>query len=270
MSRNFELLQHAQSLIQRTALVSGTAFDREPDSAAALDAEPGMEESVPSQECHRTTAKLPCAALQPSQRQELLKLITGVFRGADQAIRTIAIAPADEHGSSAWTAACSGELLAGRFPGKAVCVADADFKSGNLHRFFDLPCGLGFSDAMLTTNPIWTYCRRVSENLYILSGGSAPDAAGGVAHDSMFNRVEQLRREFAYCVVATPPIRSSAEALAIADMVDGVVLVVEAEATRRDTARAAKEMLTASKVPLLGAVLNNRKFHIPQWLYQRL
>jgi Mrp family chromosome partitioning ATPase len=83
-------------------------------------------------------------------------------------------------------------------------------------------------------------------------------------------RMEQLRREFDYCLIVGPPIGISADALVMGRMADGVLLVLEAHETRRDSAIAAKEMLAAAKVPLLGAVLCNRTFPIPQTLYGRL
>jgi Mrp family chromosome partitioning ATPase len=51
---------------------------------------------------------------------------------------------------------------------------------------------------------------------------------------------------------------------------DGVVLVVEANATRRDAARRVKEILDAAGVSLLGVVLNNRTFPVPEAIYRRL
>jgi Mrp family chromosome partitioning ATPase len=49
-----------------------------------------------------------------------------------------------------------------------------------------------------------------------------------------------------------------------------VVVVVGAHSTRRETARKAKESLDAAHVHLLGTVLNNRTFPIPEALYRRL
>jgi len=51
---------------------------------------------------------------------------------------------------------------------------------------------------------------------------------------------------------------------------DGVVVAVEANCTRRDSAKRVKETLLAANVNLLGVVLNNRTFPIPEAIYQRL
>jgi len=48
------------------------------------------------------------------------------------------------------------------------------------------------------------------------------------------------------------------------------VLVLEANATRKDAARRVKEILDAANVRVLGVVLNNRTFPIPDAIYQRL
>jgi Mrp family chromosome partitioning ATPase len=47
-------------------------------------------------------------------------------------------------------------------------------------------------------------------------------------------------------------------------------LVIEANSTRRETTRKAKESLEAANVRLLGAVLNKRTFPIPEVFYRKL
>jgi len=51
---------------------------------------------------------------------------------------------------------------------------------------------------------------------------------------------------------------------------DGVVLILEADRTRRDTARRIKESLAVANAKVLGVVLNNRSYPIPEPLYSRL
>jgi len=51
---------------------------------------------------------------------------------------------------------------------------------------------------------------------------------------------------------------------------DAAILVVEANETLRIAARKAKETLEAANVRLLGTVLHNRTFPIPEQLYQKL
>jgi Mrp family chromosome partitioning ATPase len=52
--------------------------------------------------------------------------------------------------------------------------------------------------------------------------------------------------------------------------VDGNILVVEADYTRRAEAMRLREVLVRSGRPLIGAILNNRHNHLPLWLSRRL
>jgi Mrp family chromosome partitioning ATPase len=51
---------------------------------------------------------------------------------------------------------------------------------------------------------------------------------------------------------------------------DGLVMVLQAEKTRREAARAIQEELAALEVPLLGAILNKRREVVPESIRKRL
>ena len=60
------------------------------------------------------------------------------------------------------------------------------------------------------------------------------------------------------------------DAALLGQTADGVVLVLEANATRWRTARKAKQALKDANVKVLGTVLNNRTFPIPEKIYRLL
>jgi Mrp family chromosome partitioning ATPase len=78
----------------------------------------------------------------------------------------------------------------------------------------------------------------------------------------------EVRREFEYSIVAAPPAGESNEALAMAQFADGIILVLSAMHTRRVTARKIAEVL--AQVRLLGTVLADREFPMPEGIYRRL
>jgi protein-tyrosine kinase len=51
---------------------------------------------------------------------------------------------------------------------------------------------------------------------------------------------------------------------------DGVVLVLKANSSRREAARQALNEMQSANVRVLGAVLNQRTFPIPEKIYKRL
>jgi hypothetical protein len=85
-----------------------------------------------------------------------------------------------------------------------------------------------------------------------------------------YSRLAELRREFEYSIVQSPPSGESSEAAALGQLADGIILVLAAHRTRRATARKIMEMLRAAQVQFLGIVLSDRTFPIPESIYRRL
>ena len=83
-------------------------------------------------------------------------------------------------------------------------------------------------------------------------------------------RFSELREEFDYLLVDTPPMSSYPDAVLLGQLTDGIILVIGSNSTRCEPARIVKESFEAAGVPILGAVLNRRTYPIPEALYQRM
>jgi hypothetical protein len=83
-------------------------------------------------------------------------------------------------------------------------------------------------------------------------------------------RLAELQLEFDYTVLHGPAAGSGSEAALLGHLCDGVVLVLEANSTRRVAAQKAKERLFSANARLLGTVLSERTFPIPEALYRKL
>ena len=79
-----------------------------------------------------------------------------------------------------------------------------------------------------------------------------------------------LRIEFEYVVIHGPVAGVSSEAAVLGQLADGVILVLEAHSTRRATARKIKETLETAQARILGTVLSERVFPVPERIYRRL
>ncbi|MFY9912414.1 MAG: hypothetical protein WCF22_13795 [Candidatus Sulfotelmatobacter sp.] len=84
------------------------------------------------------------------------------------------------------------------------------------------------------------------------------------------SRLLELRSEFEFAVIHGPVAGTSSEAALLAELADGIVLVLGAGSTRKASARKVKECLQAGSSRILGTVLSERVFPIPQRIYQRL
>ena len=83
-------------------------------------------------------------------------------------------------------------------------------------------------------------------------------------------RMTELRSRYDYVLINAAPLSVSDDAIMLGPLADGVVLVLKANSSRRETARKAVENLQAAQVKVLGAVLNQRTFPIPEKIYKKL
>jgi hypothetical protein len=80
----------------------------------------------------------------------------------------------------------------------------------------------------------------------------------------------ELRNEFEYAVIHGPVAGISSEAALLGQLTDGIILVLGAQSTRKATARKIKETLEAAQSRILGTVLSERRFPVPERIYHRL
>lgn len=84
------------------------------------------------------------------------------------------------------------------------------------------------------------------------------------------NLFEQLCERYDHVLIDAPAVNCHPDAQLLAPMVDGVVLVVRAGRTSREAAAQARKRLQLAGARLLGVVLNDRTYPLPEFLYRRL
>jgi len=151
-----------------------------------------------------------------------------------------------------------------------VCLIDANLRSPFLHDVFGLTNGKGFAEALRNQGHIREYSTLV-DNLWIMtSGDHTSDATSLLTRDNLTPYMQELRETFDFVLLDAPPLNRFADAASLARLADGVVLVLEANSTRRDAARKATDDLRSANAKILAAVLNKRKFPIPETIYRRI
>lgn len=119
--------------------------------------------------------------------------------------------------------------------------------------------------------PIRAASNQLSGNLWSVSG---PVFWGGGARAGspawVRDRLGELRTEFDYSVLHAPAAGVYSGTSLLGQASDGLVLVIEANYTRRSSAQKTKELLHGANVRVLGTILNGRTFPIPESIYRRL
>jgi len=205
-------------------------------------------------------------------REETIKLVQRLFISTGEAVTQVVVFSAVERGSGCtWVCARTAGMMADHVDGP-VCVVDANFRSPGLRRYFEV------EDPEKASSQWLPAPRPVSEksvnrgNLCLLSYSPADrDWQTPSSLDQFQERISKLRKHFTHILIDAPPINAYADAVLFGSRIaDGVVMVVEANKTRREAVQRAKGILDADGVRLLGVVLNKRTFPIPDRLYRRL
>lgn len=255
MSRNFELLQRAEWERRARAV-------RKPSSATA---EAGIRSLIP------TAAVLPEAPKRVDAAAEISRLVHALFIApAPIAPRMVVFAPVDDDCAPAQLCTRVAAALAARALG-SVCVVDANLGAPEVHQHCGVPNDIGLAEALQDTEPIGGLVRPLASGMGVLTAGNV--GAGWeqlLLSEAMAWRLSELRESFEYVLLSAPPLASFPHAQYFGRLADGLVMVLEAHSTRRDLAGRIKIELEQAEVRLLGAVLNNRTFPIPESLYRRL
>ena len=256
MSRNFELLHHLNDSTKTgeyPSLLSIPAAHETPGEKARL---------MPLE---RT------ADLFTVRELEEEKLVHSLFFETQPSPRVVAFTGLDA-GSGA-TSLCSraGELLALKTTG-SVCLVDANLRSPALHRVFATENGAGLVDALLEMGSIQSLARPLDkERLWLVSAGTeVPDAHTLLASERLAAYVSELRQNFDYVLIDSPAASLYTDCLVIGRLTDGVTLVLKANVSRRATASKIVHDFAGAGVRVLGAVLNQRTFPVPNAIYSRL
>jgi capsular exopolysaccharide synthesis family protein len=141
--------------------------------------------------------------------------------------------------------------------GTSVLLIDSDLRLPRCHEALGLPRrpGLGeYLAGQLRSQPIQT---TDLPNLSFVGAGRAPlNPTELLTSWRMWQLVRGARERFDYVIIDSPPVLAVSDALLLANIADGVVLVVQSRRSREDQAHAAIMRLHRIGAVILGTVLN--------------
>jgi hypothetical protein len=79
--------------------------------------------------------------------------------------------------------------------------------------------------------------------------------------------IDLLRNRFSYILLDCPSLKESKDVLGLTTLVDGVVLVAEANKTSKNQLDHLERSITGAGGNILGSLLNKRTYPIPNWLW---
>lgn len=181
--------------------------------------------------------------------------------------RVLAIAgPAGGEGSSTVALRAAAALAASS--DSRVLVIDANALEPTLHALLKVKNEQGFFDIAKGVTPAIT---QISPVLDFIAAGTVDAGAASLSDSTALTEAfAGFRSRYAWTVIDAPPLGRSPLLLSLRKLLDGAVIVIEAERTRLETAQQAIGQLGDVGIDAVGLVLNKKRYYLPSWLYKLL
>jgi succinoglycan biosynthesis transport protein ExoP len=143
--------------------------------------------------------------------------------------------------------------------GKKVLLVEADLRKPVLDKYFKIAPGKGISNVISGTATLEEAVQSTGyDNLYFLAAGvKPPNPAELVASEAMRSLLQKAKQSADFVLVDSPPVLAASDAMALAPMVDGVIIMAGFDRADRDSARRTTELLKKVNARILGLVINN-------------
>ncbi|MEI6261076.1 MAG: polysaccharide biosynthesis tyrosine autokinase [Deltaproteobacteria bacterium] len=143
--------------------------------------------------------------------------------------------------------------------GEKVLIVDCDMRRRNLHNVFDIGNESGISDVLVDPAKLSQAIQHLESypNLDILTGGTlAPNPSELLGSERMKEFIDKTREQYDRVIIDSPPLLAFSDALVLANLADGVIMVIWGGKTPRDLIHKAIQPLKGIDARILGVVLN--------------
>ena len=139
-----------------------------------------------------------------------------------------------------------------------VLVVDGDLRRPRLHKFFALQNIHGLVSVLTEQRSLEDAWHEPMPRLKVLTAGPVPFSPTELLGSRRFAEfMRRVRGSFDYVLVDGSPVGLVSDTAILAAHGDGVLLVVDAQKTRKRSVRQAVRSLEALGVAVLGTVMNN-------------
>ncbi|CAN5758294.1 hypothetical protein BH23ACT11_BH23ACT11_28080 [soil metagenome] len=144
--------------------------------------------------------------------------------------------------------------------GKRTLVVDCDLRKPVVHKIFGMRNVRGIVDVLAGQRELPEVWQEPQSNLKVVPVGPLPPNPAELLGSRRFaDFLARARRDFDYVLVDAPPVGLVSDPAVVASQGDGVLLVLDAQNTRKGALRDSMRGLDAVGANVLGTVMNNVK-----------
>jgi capsular exopolysaccharide synthesis family protein len=141
---------------------------------------------------------------------------------------------------------------------KSTLIVDCDLRDPAMHDAFDVRNFNGLVDVLMGEHDLEEVSHEPLPGLKVLTAGPRPpDPAELLSSERFAEFMDRARRQFEYVIIDTPPLEFVSDPIVVARHGDGVLLVLDAQNTRKVSMRQGTHTLGTVGARVLGTVMNN-------------
>ena len=141
--------------------------------------------------------------------------------------------------------------------GNSVLLVDCDMRKPSIHKKFKISNAAGTAELLLRKKLFEEVANKYNENLTIITAGKIPpNPSEMLASRAMTAFIEEMKKEFKYIILDTPPLQAVTDAQVLSTKADGVLLVVRAGSTKREMVFNSVDLIKKVQGKVIGTVLN--------------
>lgn len=178
------------------------------------------------------------------------------FSSRNKEIKTIVVTSPEPSDGKTTTAANLAIVIAQQ--GKQVLLVDADLRKPSAHYAFNMDNIHGLTSVLMKKIGLNLAISNTHvPNLDILTSGPTEQYPSELLNSkSMETMMKELKDMYEFIIFDTPPVLAVTDSQILANICDGVVMVVAAGKTSKEGTAKAKYLLDKAKSQFLGVVVN--------------
>lgn len=177
------------------------------------------------------------------------------YSSFDEEVRTIVITSSEPGEGKSTTA--GNIALSFAQADKRTIIIDCDLRKPSLHKKFKVSNSVGLSDVLIGKEKIDTVLFKFDDKLDVITSGKLPPNPSEMLGSKTMERLLlALKERYDIIILDTAPLQAVTDAQILSTKADGIILVVRAEATKRESVLQAKSLIEKVGGKILGTVLN--------------
>ena len=141
--------------------------------------------------------------------------------------------------------------------GNKVLLVDCDMRKPSIHKKFKISNMSGTAELLLRKESFEDVANFYNENLTIITAGKIPpNPSEMLSSRAMTAFIKEMKKEFKYIILDTPPLQAVTDAQVLSTKADGVLLVVRAGSTKREMVLNSVDLIKKVHGKIIGTVLN--------------